>query len=408
MKRTLFSALFTLFAIYSNAFTINGKVTDNGAAVPYTSVYVKENPQNGTISDLKGVFTLDDVKAGQTLVVSFIGYRTMDIKLKKAPKDTLRIKLVEQPILLQETSVNSKNKKLSHKKQMKLMISDVRRQMERDFPDSTNVLYNVNSNYGVYHSTEAVAIEDLGGDIVEMTGRMNGKKDFIQLHINWITRYRDAHTQRNYERLDSTLRKNTNAKLVHYADSSRWVHKFLWGSGIKSGFDHFSDHANRWDVEERDSVIVFTYTESRNYIGIVKGNLVLSFFLDPITYRVLKQSQQLQVDANIPFGYKLSKEQIQMLNTIVIGVQFEKYWVKRAHIDIKRNILYTSYPDDHYGVKEKNIITNIHIEDRRRKKPIDFKQTGSIKVNSAQFGMRPFTKAEEMARYPLTLKPKPE
>ncbi len=408
MKRTLFSALFTLFAIYSNAFTINGKVTDNGAAVPYTSVYVKENPQNGTISDLKGVFTLDDVKAGQTLVVSFIGYRTMDIKLKKAPKDTLRIKLVEQPILLQETSVNSKNKKLSHKKQMKLMISDVRRQMERDFPDSTNVLYNVNSNYGVYHSTEAVAIEDLGGDIVEMTGRMNGKKDFIQLHINWITRYRDAHTQRNYERLDSTLRKNTNAKLVHYADSSRWVHKFLWGSGIKSGFDHFSDHANRWDVEERDSVIVFTYTESRNYIGIVKGNLVLSFFLDPITYRVLKQSQQLQVDANIPFGYKLSKEQIQMLNTIVIGVQFEKYWVKRAHIDIKRNILYTSYPDDHYGVKEKNIITNIHIEDRRRKKPIDFKQTGSIKVNSAQFGVRPFTKAEEMARYPLTIKPKPE
>ena len=408
MKRTLFSALFTLFAIYSNAFTINGKVTDNGAAVPYTSVYVKENPQNGTISDLKGVFTLDDVKAGQTLVVSFIGYRTMDIKLKKAPKDTLRIKLVEQPILLQEASVNSKNKKLSHKKQMKLMISDVRRQMERDFPDSTNVLYNVNSNYGVYHSTEAVAIEDLGGDIVEMTGRMNGKKDFIQLHINWITRYRDAHTQRNYERLDSTLKKSTNAKLVHYADSSRWVHKFLWGSGIKSGFDRFSDHPNRWDVEERDSVVVFSYTESRNYIGIVKGNLVLSFFLDPITYRVLKQSQQLQVDVNIPFGYKLTKEQIQMLNTIVIGVQFDKYRVKRAHVDIKRNILYTSYPDDRYGVKEKNVITNIHIEDRRRKKPIDFKQTGSIKVNSAQFGVRPFTKAEEMARYPLTLKPKPE
>ena len=145
-----------------------------------------------------------------------------------------------------------------------------------------------------------------------------------------------------------------------------------------------------------------------DYIGIVKGNLVLSFFLDPITYRVLKQSQQLQVDVNIPFGYKLSKEQIQMLNTIVIGVQFDKYRVKRAHVDIKRNILYTSYPDDRYGVKEKNVITNIHIEDRRRKKPIDFKQTGSIKVNSAQFGVRPFTKAEEMARYPLTLKPKPE
>lgn len=408
MKRTFLIISAAFIAIYAHAFTLVGKVTDGAQIVPYTSVYVKETPQNGTISDLKGVFTLDDVKEGQTIVVSFIGYKTMDIKLKKAPKDTLRVKLVEQPILLQEASVNSKNKKLSHKKQMKLMIADVRRQMERDFPDSTNVLYNVNSDYGVYNSQEVVAIEDLGGDIVEMAGRGKDKKDIIQMRINWITRYRDAHTQRNYERLDSTLKKSTNAKLVHYADSSRWVHKFLWGSGIKSGFDRFSDHANRWDVEERDSVIVFTYTESRNYIGIVKGNLVLSFFLDPITYRVLKQSQQLQVDANIPFGYKLSKEQIQMLNTIVIGVQFDKYWVKRAHIDIKRNILYTSYPDDHYGVKEKNVITNIHIEDRRRKKPIDFKQTGSIKVNDAKFGVRPFTKAEEMACYPLTLKPKPE
>ena len=218
MKRTLFSALFTLFAICSNAFTINGKVTDAGVPVPYTSIYVKENPQNGTISDLKGVFSLDDVNAGQTLVVSFIGYKTMDIKLKKAPKDTLRIGLVEQPILLQEASVNSKNKKLSHKKQMKLMIADVRRQMERDFPDSTNVRYNVNSDYGVYNSDEVVAIEDLGGDIVEMTGRGKDKKDIIQMRINWITRYRDAHTQRNYERLDSTLKKSTNAKLVHYAD----------------------------------------------------------------------------------------------------------------------------------------------------------------------------------------------
>lgn len=391
-----------------HAFTVNGKVYDeNGELMPYVNIYVKQQPQNGTITDLKGVFSIDEFSKGQTLVVSFIGYRTMDIKLKKEPDDTLKIKMVEQPILLQEASVG-KEKKQSHRKQMKQMIEDVRRQMRRDFPDSIGVRYNVNSDYGVYNEDEVIAIEDLGGDIVEIPGIAKDKKDLIQLKVNWITRYRDAHTQENYLRLDSTLKKETNAKLVHYADSSRWVHKFLWGSGVKQGFEQFADSPNKWEVEERDSVTVFTYTESRNYIGIVKGKLVLTYYLDPITYSVRNVSQEFVTDVNIPFGYKLTKEQIQMLNTIVIGVQFDKYWVKRAHVDIKRNIIYANYSSGNIGVKEKNIITNIHIEDRKRKKPIDFKQTGSIKVNSAAFGVLPLSKAQEMSKYDLVIKPKPE
>lgn len=394
------------------AFTVTGKVVDeNGELMPYVNIYVKEQPQNGTISDLKGVFTIDEFSKGNSLVVSFIGYKTMDIKLKKEPKDTLRLKMVEQPILLQEASVG-KEKKQSHRKQMKNMIADVRRQMRRDFPDSIGVRYNVNSDYGVYNGDEVIALEDLGGDIVEIPGSVkdknNKKKDRIQLKINWITRYRDAHTQQNYLRLDSTLKKDMNSKLIHYADSSRWVHKFFWGSGVKQGFEQFADSPNRWEVEERDSVTVFSYTETRNYIGIVKGKLVLTYYLDPISYSVRNVSQELVTDVNIPFGYKLTKEQIQMLNTLVIGVQFDKYWVKRAHVDIKRNILYTTYPDGKIGVKEKNIITNIHIEDRKQKKPVDFKQTGSIKVNSATFGVLPFSKAVEMGKYPLIIKPKPE
>jgi len=408
MKKLFFIALMLLSVAQMQAFSVVGKVYDEkGKEMPYVNIYVKEHPQNGTISDLKGVFTIDDFSKGQSLVVSFIGYRTMDIKLKKEPKDTLEFQMVEQPILLKEASVG-KEKKKSHRKQMKDMIADVRRQLRRDFPDSVGVRYNVNSDYGVYNGNEVIALEDLGGNIVEIPALNKDKKDLIQLKINWITRYRDAHTQSNYLRLDSTLKKDMNSKLIHYADSSRWVHKFFWGSGIKQGFEQFTDHPSRWEVEERDSVTVFTYTETRNYIGIVKGKLVLTYYLDPISYSVKQVSQELVTDVNIPFGYKLTKEQIQMLNTIVIGVQFDKYWVKRAHVDIKRNILYAKYSSGNIGVKEKNIITNIHIEDRKRKKPIDFKQTGSIKVNSAAFGVLPYTKANEMSKYELILKPKPE
>lgn len=390
-----------------HAFTITGKVTDGTQVVPYTSIYVKENPQNGTISDLQGVFTLDSLQSDQTIVVSFIGYKTMDIKLKKEPTDTLRLTLVEQPILLQEASVDAKNKKMSHKKQMKLIIADVKKQMEKDFPDG-NIMYNIVSDYGVYNENEVVALEDVGGDIVEQPRKGKDKQDLVDLRLDWITRYRDAHTQSNYERLDSTLKKKQNAKLVHYADSSRWVHKFLWGGGVKNLFERMSDTPGRWDTQEQDSVLILTYRESRNILGIVKGELVLNYFLNPYSYRVLKLSQSLTVDLNIPFGYKLNKEQLAMLNTIMISSEetLNKYRVKKGHIDVKRNILYKPYDLDRIAVSEKNVITNIHIEDRKGKE-INFRQTGSIKVNAVTFDAKPFTSAELNAPYRLTLKPKP-
>lgn len=409
MKK-LFLPILLLFSQMQvmSAFTLTGKVVDEaGMAMPYTNVYVKERPQNGTISDLQGAFQIDEMSDGQSIVVSFVGFRTMEVKLKKAPTDTLKLTMYEQPILLEETAISNKTKKMSHKKQMKLILADVKKQMDRDFPDD-NIKYNINSDYGVYNEDAIIAIEDLGGNLIEIPGQGKDGRDKIQLSIDWITRYRDKHTQENYLRLDTTLKKETNAKLVHYADSSRWVHKFLWGSGVKYMFNKMSDSPSKWNVEERDSVTVLTYKESRNILGIVKGELVLNYFIHPYSYRIQKLSQSLVVDVNIPFGYKLNGEQLQMLNTLFIaGDSFEKYRVKRMHIDVKRNILYQEI-DDRVAVKEKNVITDIHAEDRKIKEPINFKQTGSIKVNSVQFEVMPFTKSQEMKQYKLDIKAKPE
>lgn len=407
MKKLELFALMTAlqFATVASAFTLTGKVSDGTNPVPYTSIYVKENPQNGTISDFDGVFDIPDFNEGQSIVVSFIGYRTMELKFKKQPKDTINITLVEQPILLAETSVNAKNKKMSHRKQMKAILKDVKAQMDKDFPDD-NIMYNVVSDYGVYNEGAAMAVEDVGADIVEIPGAGDKGKDLVQLRLNWINRYRDDHIQSNYEKLDSTLKKKQNAKLIHYADSSRWVHKFLWGSGVKYLFNRMSDTPGRWDTQETDSVLVLTYTESHNILGIAKGELVLNYILNPYSYRVYKLSQSLVVDLNIPFGYKLTKEQLAMLNTLIIGGDaLEKYRVKKAHIDVKRNILYIEN-SNRMVVKEKNVLTNIHIQERKGNH-INFKQTGSIKVNDVKIGVSPLTKNQIYTPYKLTLKPKP-
>ena len=90
--------IFALLPIWAD--TLVGRVTDGHEPMSYVTVYLKDSPEVGTISDMEGVFTLPDLKRNTTIVLSFIGYKTMELKFNKIPKDTLDITMVEQPILL--------------------------------------------------------------------------------------------------------------------------------------------------------------------------------------------------------------------------------------------------------------------------------------------------------------------
>ena len=107
----LFIFLGCLSACFAD--TLVGMVTDGTAPMSYVSVYLKNKPEIGTVSDLDGVFTLPDIEKNTTVVLSFVGYKTMELKFKKIPADTLQITMEEQPILLTEVLVPSKTKKLS-------------------------------------------------------------------------------------------------------------------------------------------------------------------------------------------------------------------------------------------------------------------------------------------------------
>ena len=61
---------------------ITGKIVDSeGAAVFAANVYCKSNPTKGTISDLDGSFALNAPTTNDTLMVSYIGYATLEIPL---------------------------------------------------------------------------------------------------------------------------------------------------------------------------------------------------------------------------------------------------------------------------------------------------------------------------------------
>lgn len=87
MKHVLFSLLTVLFSVsmtYGQA-KVSGKVTDSaGEPLIGASVVVKEVPTVGTITDIDGMYELNVPSGGTTLVFSYTGFETREMKISGA------------------------------------------------------------------------------------------------------------------------------------------------------------------------------------------------------------------------------------------------------------------------------------------------------------------------------------
>jgi hypothetical protein len=404
MKRWICSIVLVVFALFSLAnTTLTGRVTDpDGLPVSFASVYVENNPLNGTVTDADGVFVLPDVQPKENIVVSFIGFKTIEVKLKKVPTDTLRLQMQEQPILLSETEVSKERKHISKRRQKKNLLKDVYAQLMHDFP-ANNHFYKVISDYAIYNDDQIAAFEELSGNIVEIPLKDKHKVDSIQLLPNWVKRYRHPETRNRLDGIENRLRKDKNAQRIQLVDSSIFVHRVLWGGDIKSMFSQLKDKVSKWESYEQDSALVLSFSDNYNFLGILKIKLVLNLVLDSYSYRIQKQSQDLQVEAHIPFGYKLNADQLAILNTVVLTSEsIEKFRLKHVFADVKRNILYQT-TDNKVYVDEKNIITKVKMVDNKDH-TLYFHQTGHVHVLSASTSeVVPYTKEQLQQPYNLII-----
>lgn len=83
---------------------ITGTVEDVLGPVAGASVVVK-GTTNGTITDMDGKFTLEGVKSGSVIQISFIGYTTQEVKYENQP--SLQVKLAEDSQALDEVVVTA-------------------------------------------------------------------------------------------------------------------------------------------------------------------------------------------------------------------------------------------------------------------------------------------------------------
>lgn len=92
--------------IYAQSLTVKGNVKDsNGEEIIGASVLEKDNKTNGTITDMDGNFSLTLTGKSRTLVVSYIGMKTKEVKITPPHDKILQIVLEDDNQALEEVVV---------------------------------------------------------------------------------------------------------------------------------------------------------------------------------------------------------------------------------------------------------------------------------------------------------------
>ena len=86
---------------------------------------------------------------------------------------------------------------------------------------------------------------------------------------------------------------------------------------------------------------------------------------------VLRFAERAHVELNIPFGYKVKPNEMQMLNLLNMDERkIENYRIRKVHADVSMNTLYQER-NGHLYTLEKNMVTDATIIGKRKdKKPI--------------------------------------
>jgi hypothetical protein len=240
------------------------------------------------------------------------------------------------------------------------LLHSVYVQMEKDFSDN-NAEYRIVSDVRMDSEGEAWGMEQMIAKVVNLPSQGREGRDSVQVAGEFCKRY----FKQSIRQLADTIYKsqtlenmNKDARRMASAiDSGVVVHQGLWAVGnIRYDFEKYVNDLKHWVVSnESEGETVLTHTESHNWFGIVKYSIKRHYILDSETLSVRRFSEQGTLNVNIPFGYKLNADQLQMLNLLNMGEdQIEKFRLRKANGTVSLNTIYQRR-DGHIYILEKNL-----------------------------------------------------
>lgn len=400
-----------------------GRVVDEqGRPISYATVYPILEPVIGTATNDQGFFIIDtehtvgldhvldpQVIEMSDLVVSYIGYGKQVVPLRAYEATTLDtgiIVLHEQPIALEETVVAAKaSKQRNKRKQMATLLHQVMQQMDQDF-SSAPAQYRIVSDVRMDSEGEAWGMEQMIASVVLLPEAKANMHDSTQFVGEYCKRYFRPNLRiladtilsgNSLEKIDKNLRKTATA-----IDSGVVVHHALFSAGnIRNDFQDDIDDLSHWTVSnESEGETVLTHTYKRNILGMFKLDYKRHYILDSETLSVKRFSERAEIHVNIPFGYKLNADQLQLLNLLNMSDQeIEKFRLRKAHAIVSLNTIYQRHAGHTY-ILEKNLRTDATITGTK-KAEIPLAVNATQRVTSLHTeGIRPLRQNEITHRVP--------
>lgn len=388
-----------------SASTLSGRIVDEkGNGLAYVSLYLKNDPQTGSISDINGRFSLEISNKHDSLIVALVGYETVIINLEKINlSKNLKITMKEQAIILHEVVVSvqekGKNKKKSKKEEraeIKEILAKVYQRIEKDFP-TNNVKFSVVSDLTASSGDQVIMFDEWIGDIVEIRD-YRGPHDSIQMKMKLDKRYFNSSVRQSLNSYNPDNYTKHERRIVDKVDvnSLKKVkpHLIAWELDIQQLFYRYLSDNKHWSMVEKDgNTIVLTLTLTHKLPGIYNLVQKLVYAIDKNTYSIKTVSERVSAEVNIPFGYKMTSAELALLNAFVLdGDGFEKYRLKGFKGTSCRNNIFTRQ-DGQLVVSEKNFTASGYIVDNKDQK-INFSskiktrvldvQTKNVKPYSAQ------------------------
>lgn len=355
-----------------------GRVVDEkGKPIPYATVYPEIAPEWGTATNNEGLFRFEaNLTKDSRIIVSYIGYEKATTTAKSLEEDSSSIQTIvlrEQPIALQEMVIAAKpSKQRNKRKAMAALLHTVYVKLEEEFPD-TNAQYQVVSDVRMNSNGSTWGMEQMIANIVVLPEAATEGRDSIQFQGRYCKRFFDARKRAQadsilagdaIERLEKKQKEKYMRRAANAVDSGVVVHRALFGIGnMRYDFEQAMGDTKHWKVSnesEGETVLTHTQTISK-YLGFFKITFQRHYIVDSKTYAVRRFAEHAEVKITIPFGIKLNKDQLQMLNLVNMDEQrIEKFRLKKLRGNIDMNTIYQRRDGQVY-LLERNMIVDAHI-----------------------------------------------
>ncbi|MEK6509496.1 DUF5686 and carboxypeptidase-like regulatory domain-containing protein [Myroides sp. C4067] len=325
-NKVKFLLLFLLVSAFSWGQTkVSGKIIDeNNLEVPFASVYFK-NSTDGVIANESGKFYLESTKTYNTLVVSFVGYKTLEIPLEGKTNLDLKVVLQDDNTLDEVKIYAGKTSKKNNP-----ALDILRKIWERkrknglymfsqyEYDKYEKVEFDLNSIDSVYQKKKLFRGMEFIFEQVD-TNRITGKTYlpiFINENIGQV--YGD---NRNGKKIEKTLgNKNsgfdTNQHIIEFV-KDLYAEYNIYNNYIKIFDKDFVSPLSRTGINVYNYVLADSaYIDDKWCFNIVyyprrKGELTFKgdFWVNDSTFAIKKINMEASRDANINWVKEIYIEQ---------------------------------------------------------------------------------------------------